>query len=144
MATKKSQSLSPSIGKSFIDSNVVLYLLSADAKKADQAEAAMNDDVTISVQVLNEIVSVARRKIDMPWKDLTAFLSLVKSICVVQPLTLGVHENGCRLAERYGFSVYDAMIVAAAREAECATLFSEDMQHGLVVDDCLQICNPFL
>jgi predicted nucleic acid-binding protein len=131
-------------GKSFIDSNVVLYLLSADSRKADQAESVIGMESIISVQVLNEVASVARRKLNMPWKEVTSFLDLVRSICPVVPLTVNTHDRGCLLAERYGFSTYDAMIVASACEAGCETLYSEDMQHGLVVDDCLRICNPFV
>jgi predicted nucleic acid-binding protein len=131
-------------GKSFIDSNVVLYLLSADNEKADLAESVIGAESVISVQVLNEVANVARRKLNMPWKDVTTFLDLVRSICAVEPLTVDIHDRGCLLAERYGFSTYDAMIVASACEAGCTTLYSEDMQHGLLVDDCLRICNPFV
>jgi predicted nucleic acid-binding protein len=54
-----------------------------------------------------------------------------------------MHERGRLVAQRYGLSVYDAMIVAAALESGCETLFSEDMQNGLLVDQQLRIRNPF-
>jgi predicted nucleic acid-binding protein len=53
------------------------------------------------------------------------------------------HAEGLRIAQRYGLSVYDAMIVGAALLAGCDVLFSEDMQHGLHVDRRLRIVNPF-
>jgi len=59
-------------------------------------------------------------------------------------LTAETHDLGLRLAERYGFSVYDAMIVAAALLAGCGILYSEDMQHGQRIEDRLTLCNPFL
>nr|MBP8020297.1 hypothetical protein [Agitococcus sp.] len=64
--------------------------------------------------------------------------------CTVQPLTVETHAQGLTLAERYHFSVYDSMIVAAALLAQCRILYSEDMQHGLLVEGRLLIQNPFV
>jgi predicted nucleic acid-binding protein len=61
----------------------------------------------------------------------------------VHSVTTEVHESGLTLAERYNLSVYDAMIAASALAAECETLWSEDMQHGMVIDSRLRIVNPF-
>ena len=93
----------------------------------------MNEGAVISVQVLNEVTYVLRRKLKMDWPEIREFLALLRSFVTVEPLSVEVHEEGLRLAERYGFSVYDAMIVAAARLAGCGVLWSEDMQDGLVV-----------
>ena len=130
--------------KAFIDSNIVLYLLSADASKADCAETVIAAGGVISVQVLNEVTSVARRKLGMSWAETDEVLTGLRSACQVEPLTLHTHDTGRRLAERYGLSVYDAMIASAALLAGCDRLFSEDMQHGLLLDGQLQICNPFI
>jgi predicted nucleic acid-binding protein len=97
----------------------------------------------ISVQVLNEITNVARRKMGMSWTETHAFLSLVRSLLPVEPLTIDVHETGLALAERYGISVYDAMIAASALLADCDTLWTEDMQDGMTLDDRVRITNPF-
>lgn len=129
--------------KAFIDSNVILYLLSKDAKKADAAEAVLRAGGVISVQVLNEIANVALRKIGISWAETNQFLALVRSLCAVEPLTVETHDRGRDVAERYGLSVYDAMIVAAALLAGCTVLYSEDMQHELVVDKQLRVTNPF-
>jgi predicted nucleic acid-binding protein len=129
--------------KAFIDTNVLLYLLSSDTSKAERAEAAVKAGSLISVQVLNEITNVARRKLAMPWSQLNEVLSLIRSLCAVEPLTVEMHECGKRVAERYGLSVYDAMIVGAALVSGCETLYSEDMQDGLLVDHQLRIRNPF-
>lgn len=128
---------------SFLDTNVLVYLASGDPEKADRAERIVSQSGTISVQVLNELANVAHRKMRMSWQDTHAFLSLVRGLLTVQPLTVDTHELGLALAERYGFSTYDAMIVAAALQAGCDTLWSEDMQHGLAIDDGLRILNPF-
>ncbi|MDA8138390.1 MAG: PIN domain-containing protein [Desulfobacteraceae bacterium] len=129
--------------KAFIDTNVLLYLLSADTAKADRAEAIVRDGGWISVQVLNELVNVARRKLAMPWTEIEAMLTLVRAICPVAPLTVETHDRGRAIAERYGLSVYDAMIVAAALLADCSVLHTEDLQDGLLIDDRLRIRNPF-
>ncbi|MGE0665378.1 MAG: PIN domain-containing protein [Sphingomonadales bacterium] len=128
---------------SFFDSNVLLYLASGDVGKAEQAEAAISGGGAISVQVLNEVTSVARRKMSMSWDEVRLFMGTLREILTVHPLTLDVHDTGFALAERYGFSVYDAMIAASALHAGCDTLWSEDMQAGMVLDEGLRIINPF-
>lgn len=133
-----------SIDKVFVDSNVVLYLLSADENKANCAEAVMGKNATISVQVLNEVANVSRRKLKMSWLETNELLNGLRSICAVEALTVETHTRGLAVAERYGVSVYDAMIIASALTAGCQILFSEDMQNGLKIDRQLQIRNPFI
>ena len=129
---------------SFIDTNVLVYLASGDRTKADRAETLVADaGATISVQVLNELANVARRKMRLSWTETHAFLSTIRALLPAQPLTLEVHETGLDLAERYGLSIYDAMIAASALHADCDTLWSEDMQHGLTLENRLRIVNPF-
>jgi predicted nucleic acid-binding protein len=127
----------------FFDTNVLVYVASGDTTKADRAEAAIAAGGSISIQVLNELANVARRKMRMSWADTHALLSILRSLLTVHPLTLETHESGLRLAEQYGLSVCDAMIVASAIEAGCDTLWSEDMQDGMAIDDTLRIVNPF-
>lgn len=129
--------------KKFIDSNVLLYLLSADAKKADTAEAILRAGGLISVQVLNEIANVALRKLGMSWAENNQFLATVRALCTIESLTVETHDRSLAVAERYGLSVYDSMIVSAALLAGCTTLYSEDMQHELLVDKQLRVVNPF-
>lgn len=128
---------------SFFDTNVLLYIASGDTVKADRAEAAVAGGGAISVQVLNELTNVARRKMQMSWADTHAFLDMLRSLLTVYPLTVETHETGLGLAERYGLSTYDAMIAASALHAGCDTLWSEDMQHGMALGEGLRIVNPF-
>jgi predicted nucleic acid-binding protein len=128
---------------SFFDTNVLVYLASGDAKKADLAEAAIAKGGAISVQVLNELANVACRKMQMSWDETHAYLDMLRDLLTVHPLTVETHETGLRLAERHGLSIYDAMIAASALQAGCDTLWSEDMQHGMALDDGLRIVNPF-
>jgi predicted nucleic acid-binding protein len=126
----------------FADTNIVLYLLD-DGPKAERVEAMLGQGPRISVQVLNETLVNCRRKAELNWEDTATFLAGVRALCPVEDLTLQTHDVGRALAERYGFSVYDAMIVASALVAGCSTLWSEDMQDGLLVENQLRIVNPF-
>lgn len=130
--------------EAFFDSNVLLYLLSADTAKANQAETMLAGGGTISVQVLNEFASVATRKFKMSYPEVREALQIVKAVCQTQALSLETHEQGLAIAERYGFSLYDSMIVSAALLAGCNTLFSEDMQHDQEIEGRLIVVNPFL
>lgn len=130
-------------GENFFDTNVVLYLLSADPAKADRAEELLAMGGTISVQVLNEFVGVALRKLRMSWIEIREVVAQVRAVCAVEPVTIETHERALRLAERHGMSIYDALIVSAALLADCKTLHSEDMQDGQVIERQLTIRNPF-
>lgn len=127
----------------FFDTNVVLYLLSADAKKADRAEAALAAGGMLSVQVLNEFAAVATRKIGLSLDEVREVLATVRAVCQVVPITEATHDKGIEIAARYRMSIYDAMIIASALNAECKILLSEDMQDGQIIDGCLEIRNPF-
>ncbi|WP_010185299.1 PIN domain-containing protein [Sphingomonas sp. PAMC 26605] len=128
---------------SAFDSNVLLYLLAVNDEKAARARDLVADGGTISVQVLNEIANVGRRKFKMPWPELDALLDALKDELMLVPVDLETHETACRLARRYKLAFYDAAIVAAALLAECDTLWSEDMHDGLVIQSRLTIRNPF-
>ena len=129
---------------SILDSNVLLYFASDDAAKADRAEALIEEGGTISVQVLNEMAAVMRRKFGYGWDEVEAVLAAVRRALDIVPLLLETHERGLAIARRHQLGLFDAMIVAAALDASCDTLWSEDMQHGLVIQGRLTIRNPFL
>lgn len=127
----------------FFDTNILLYLLSHDHRKADIAEGLLRDGGCVSVQVLNEIANVTQRKFRMDWTQTDEFLFMIREFVTVEPLTHKTHELGIALAQRHALSVYDAMIVAAGLLAGCDTLLSEDMQNGFVAAGLLTISNPF-
>lgn len=128
---------------SFFDSNVLLYLASADTHKADKAEAVLAEGGATSVQVLNEIANVARRKMRLTWQETRDFLAIVRGTLTIHPVTIETHDTGLALAERYSLSTFDAMIAASALQAGCDTLWSEDMQHGVLFEKRLRVSNPF-
>jgi predicted nucleic acid-binding protein len=128
---------------SFFDTNVLIYLASGDTEKADRAEQRLAQGGTISAQVLNEVANVARRTMLLSWGQTHAFLTAIRGLLMVQPITIGIHQSGLEIAERYGLSIYDAMIAAAALHAGCDTLWSEDMRDGLLLEGRLRVVNPF-
>jgi predicted nucleic acid-binding protein len=127
----------------FFDTNVLVYVAAGSSAKAKRAERIIAAGGVISVQVLNELAIVARRKMRLPWTETRSFLSLIRGLLPVHPITVEIHETGLAVAERYGLSIYDAMIVASALHADCDRLWSEDMQHGMKIKGRLRIANPF-
>ena len=96
---------------SFFGTNVLLYLLSKDTPKADCAEMLLASGGVVSVQVLNEFASVASRKLAMTIPEIREILSTIRAVCIVKPLDIDTHELGLDMVERYGFSIYDGLIV---------------------------------
>jgi predicted nucleic acid-binding protein len=131
-----------SASDAFFDTNVLLYLLSEEAAKADRVEELLKAGGIISVQVLNEFAAVAVRKLAMRVAEIKEILAIIRAVCSVHPLDLETHELGLKLAERYRYSIYDSMIIASALRAGCLTVFSEDFQHGQKIDR-LMIVDPF-
>jgi predicted nucleic acid-binding protein len=128
---------------SFFDTSTLLYLLSNDAQKADRVEGLLSARGVISVQVLNEFAAVAVRKLKMPFHEIREILDTIKAVCRVDAVTLDTHERGLAVFERYGFSLYDSILVAAALIAGSRILYSEDLQHGQLIDSQLRVTNPF-
>ena len=98
----------------------------------------------IGVQVLNEFTSVAQRKLRWRWEDIVAALAVIEDLLgPARPLTAAIHAQAVALARNHELPFYDALIVAAAADAGCRELLSEDMQHGRRFG-ALTIANPFL
>lgn len=127
----------------FFDSNILLYLASGDPAKADKAESLLAGGGAISVQVLNEVANVARRKMRLSWEETNGFLTILRDVLTIHPLTVETHATGLELARRYGLSLYDSMIAASALLAGCSRLWSEDMQDGMLLEGTVRIVNPF-
>lgn len=126
----------------FVDTNVVVYAQSDDPRRKRAIQAL--DGATISVQVLNELTLVARRRWGRSWDEIDQLMSEVISSCAsVVAIDESVHSVGRQLASRYDLAVYDSFIVSAALLSGCDTLYSEDMHHGLVIESALTIRNPF-
>jgi predicted nucleic acid-binding protein len=128
---------------SFLDSNVLVYAFTAD-RRAAAAQDLLARGCAAGVQGLNEFANVARRKLGMEWPELRDALAAIRSLCrPIVPLDVETHVEALRLAERHRFTIFDALMIAAALRADCDVLFSEDMQDGMEIDGRLRITNPF-
>ena len=127
----------------FVDSNVLLYLLSGDEAKADKAEALLKTNPIVSVQVLNEVTWVSRRKLKLEWVEIQTLLDAIKSCCSVVALTEASHAKAVQLAQVHQLSFYDAHILSSAVLSNANILMTEDLAAGSVLNGVL-IQNPFV
>ena len=127
----------------FLDTNILVYAFTTDPRST-KAQGLLTRGCVISVQGLNEFANVARRRLGMEWRELREALAAIHTLCRrVLPLDFAMHTNAVRIAERHRYGIFDALIIAAALQAGCGVLWSEDMQDGLVIDGRLRIANPF-
>jgi predicted nucleic acid-binding protein len=128
--------------KPFYDTNVLIYAYSNDPRK-HEAERLLEAGGTIGVQQLNEFVSVARRKLRRSLTEIITAIEDIRLLCPDPvPITLALHESALRVCDRYGYAIYDSLVIAAALHASCDTVYSEDMRDGQKIED-LTIRNPF-
>ena len=129
------------MSRAFLDTNVLLYTLDG-TRRGDRARRALLDGYAISVQVLNEFARVARRKQLLSADELWDVESRFRQLLLVTPLTVELHDAALHLSARYGFHLYDSLIVASAQETECDVLYTEDLQHNQRIEG-LRVVNPF-
>ena len=129
--------------KPFFDTNVILYAFRQGDRRGQVAETLLAAEGALSVQVLNEFVAVARCKLDKSWEEVRRALDVLRVFCPEPvPRTVETHERGVHIAERYGYSIFDSLIIAAALHVGASTLYSEDMRDGQAIDG-ITIRNPF-
>ena len=129
--------------KAFLDTNILVYAQEAGAR-GDIARQLVAEGGIVSVQILNELANVLSRKLRRDWSEVAAVLDDAwAALDEPMPVTLSLHLSALEFARDHNVAFYDALILAAAIEAGCETLFSEDFQHGRRFGDCL-IVNPFL
>jgi predicted nucleic acid-binding protein len=131
-------------GEGFFDTNILVYALIENDRRKEPARELLAAGGVISVQVLNEFVAVARRRIRMSWDEVEAALREIQTL-FPDPvaLTRPMHDEAVRIAREYGFRIYDALIAASALHANCRELYTEDLQDGQIIDKRLSIRNPF-
>jgi predicted nucleic acid-binding protein len=130
--------------RAFLDTNIFVYAIVHDDPRTQDAEKLIAEGGRVSVQVLNEFAAVARREGKMSWGEVQLGLETIKILCPDPlPITLDTHQDALAIAEKYGYGIYDGLIVASALEAKCTIVYSEDMQDGQVIDGKLTIRNPF-
>jgi predicted nucleic acid-binding protein len=138
-------------GKFFLDSNILVYSFdSRDLAKQQRAQqlvnqALFNQTGIISYQVTQEVLNTARRKFEktLTIEDCQLFLTQVlMPICQVYPC-IELYQKALNIHEQLKFSFYDSLVIAAALQAKCQTLYTEDLRHGQIIDSTLHIINPF-
>ena len=131
--------------KAFLDTNVLIYAVAANDPRSEPAEALLAAGGVLSVQILNEFVAVARRKLQMPWSEVSEALDAFRVLCPSPlPITLELHDAALQLAQKHAYAIYDALVIATALHAGCNTLYSEDLADGQVIHGRLTIRNPFV
>lgn len=129
--------------RDFLDSNIVLYAFSDDEIKSQIANRLLAEYPFISTQVVNECSHVMRRKLRWDAAKVADEIEILLVLVQLDIVDIQTIRLGWKIAARYDFSHYDSLIVASALEARCERLFSEDMQHGQIIENRLQIVNPF-
>jgi len=133
------------MSKIALDSNILIYNHSLTCEnKMLIASNFFNENPVVSSQVISEYLNVMRKKFKMEKNELMQLCSLWLEKCIVQPVILSTIKLAQDLVDKYDFQVFDGIIVAAALEADCDILYSEDMQDGQVIENTLKIVNPFV
>ncbi len=132
--------------KIFLDTNILVYCYSNSepSKREIAQKLCMQEDVYISTQVLNEMTNVLAKKHKISWNNIANVISEFESNFFIHTLTSFEIKKACNIAEKYGFSYFDSLIIASAIEANCNILYSEDMHNGQVIENKIKIINPFL
>ena len=136
--------------KYFLDTNIFVHIFdSVNPKKQKRANdliktALRNNTGCISFQVIQEFINVATRKFAVPLsiRDCEKYLSAILSPLCEVFVSIELYSRSLDLMERWQFSFYDSLIVAAALQADCSILYSEDLQHEQSIEN-LTVHNPF-
>ena len=132
------------MNKIALDSNILIYNHSLDCgDKRLIARSFFKEKPIISSQVIAEYLNVMRRNFKIEKQELISLCSLWLEKCSVQPVVFSTIKLAQYLVKRYDFQIFDGIIVAAALEANCNVIYSEDMQHGQIIENSLKIINPF-
>ena len=131
--------------KTFLDTNIVVYLYSGDEPEKRVAALALieQNNSVVSTQVLSELANTLSRKFGLTYRRGSASSSGSPRSLQVVPVMPDTIAQALDLAQKYRYSYYDSLILAAALSARCETLATEDMQHGQVIEGVLTIRNPF-
>jgi len=135
------------LDKAFLDTNILIYAYSEDEPKkqsiALQLLDSFEDHVIISKQVINELSNILLKKFKLGSDQVENVLLEIDNVLPIVDFDLTTQIKALKLKDRYQFQFYDALIVATALENNCTVVYSEDMQHKMLIDGSLKIINPF-
>jgi predicted nucleic acid-binding protein len=132
------------LAKVFIDTNIVIYSLGKNSAKSALSAPLFAQHPTISTQVISETANVALKKLALPLSETSKLLAMLEATCQVEIVTPATLQRALNIVDRYRFSWFDSLIIAAALDAGCDTLYTEDLQHGQVIEGQLTVINPFI
>lgn len=129
----------------FLDTNILVYAHTDVyiAKQSVAQQLTIDNQSFISTQVLQELSNTLNRKFKHTWTDVEKVLTNASSNNNLYTNTEATIKNACQLAQRYRFSFYDSLIIAAALACDCKLLYSEDLNNGQLIERKLRIVNPF-
>jgi predicted nucleic acid-binding protein len=132
--------------KVFIDTNIFIYYQRSDSpqKQSIAKNLLKNNNCVASTQVINEISNILTKKYPVAENKLELFLQDIMELCEIVTISTSLSFRALKLHFKYKFSFFDSLMIIAALEAGCNILYSEDMQHGQVIEKSLKIINPFL
>ena len=126
-----------------LDTNILIYVYSADARKTRLSREIVERGGLVSVQALNEFTHVARRNLRFSWKEVRDAVDIFATYLDVRDISYQTHTRAVKIAEGTGYSIYDALMLAVALENGAKVFLSEDMQHRRAVEG-MEIRNPFV
>jgi predicted nucleic acid-binding protein len=130
--------------QAFLDTNVLIYAFAENDSRLESAEKLVNAGGVVSVQILNEFANTLHRKFRFAWPRIHRIIDAILNTCPNPlPLSIDTHRKALLICERYRYSFYDGLILTSALEAGCRVLYTEDLQHGQVIEG-LRIVNPFV
>ena len=121
----------------------MIYLEGNDAVKRSISEDLLSFAPVIPSQVVTEFLNVTRRLRNIPKLQAMNEAAALFADCRIAPMQYSTIDLAIKLIQKYDFQLFDSLIVALALESDCEILYTEDMQHGLLVNKKLQIVNPF-
>ena len=127
----------------FLDTNVLIYAFATDDARQEVALGLLHKGGAIGVQSLNEFANVVTRKWKVAWPEALDWLGMIQRLCEpVVPVTTELHHRAVEIAREQGYHIYDALMLAAALQADRDVFYSEDLHdghrlHGMVIR------NPF-
>ena len=133
------------MNKVLLDTNILIYVLdNPNTFKFKIAENLLIDYPMISCQIVSEFINVAKRKLDLPKIEVLNRCNIILNELEIISFSKKALKKSEQLIKKYDFQISDAIIVATALETGCKVLYTEDMQHNLLVDKKLKILNPFI
>jgi predicted nucleic acid-binding protein len=131
--------------KVFLDTNIIIYLYSIDEpeKRRLCENLAAENHIVISAQVISEMCNILNKKMRLDFNSISKVVDELTQVFIVRTVDTETIKFALIIAEKYRYSYFDSLIIAAAIKSGCSVLYTEDMQDGQIIEDSLKIINPF-